>query len=132
MLLISLFSIPETTYNFEVADYHTYYVGECNVLVHNMCGKKPGNAADDGLQFESKAKLEEHFAKHGKEFGGMYQTADEYLAGANYVIKNGTYVPEMNGFIMYYRITSKGKTLYHFVGLKNGGTNISTYFTKPL
>ena len=22
---------PETTYNFEVADYHTYYVGECNV-----------------------------------------------------------------------------------------------------
>ena len=28
---------PEVTYNFEVADYHTYYVGECNVLVHNMC-----------------------------------------------------------------------------------------------
>ena len=31
---------PEVTYNFEVADYHTYYVGECNVLVHNMCRKK--------------------------------------------------------------------------------------------
>ena len=30
---------PEVTYNFEVADYHTYYVGECNVLVHNMCVK---------------------------------------------------------------------------------------------
>lgn len=28
---------PEVTYNFEVADYHTYYVGECNVLVHNKC-----------------------------------------------------------------------------------------------
>ena len=28
---------PEVTYNFEVADYHTYYVGECNVLVHNDC-----------------------------------------------------------------------------------------------
>ena len=27
---------PEVTYNFEVADYHTYYVGECNVLVHNV------------------------------------------------------------------------------------------------
>lgn len=83
-------------------------------------------------QFESRAKLEEHFVKHGNEFGGMYQTADKYLAGANYVIQNGSYVPEMNGYIMHYRITSKGKNLYHFVGLKNGGKNISTYFTKPL
>ena len=26
---------PETTYNFEVEDFHTYYVSESNVLVHN-------------------------------------------------------------------------------------------------
>ena len=32
-------SLPETTYNFEVADFHTYYVGELGVLVHNAnCG----------------------------------------------------------------------------------------------
>ena len=28
---------PETTYNFEVADFHTYYVSASNVLVHNKC-----------------------------------------------------------------------------------------------
>ena len=28
---------PVTTYNFEVADFHTYYVGTYNVLVHNKC-----------------------------------------------------------------------------------------------
>ncbi len=28
---------PETTYNFEVEDYHTYYVSDDKVLVHNMC-----------------------------------------------------------------------------------------------
>ena len=27
----------ETTYNFEVADFHTYYVTDKDVLVHNMC-----------------------------------------------------------------------------------------------
>ena len=27
----------ETTYNFEVADFHTYYVSESNILVHNLC-----------------------------------------------------------------------------------------------
>ena len=28
---------PETTYNFEVEDYHTYYVSDDKVLVHNLC-----------------------------------------------------------------------------------------------
>ena len=30
-------SAPETTYNFEVADFHTYYVSDSKVLVHNEC-----------------------------------------------------------------------------------------------
>ena len=28
---------PVTVYNFEVKDFHTYFVGECGVLVHNAC-----------------------------------------------------------------------------------------------
>ena len=28
---------PVATYNFEVQDFHTYYVGESAVLVHNLC-----------------------------------------------------------------------------------------------
>ena len=28
---------PITVYNFEVADFHTYYVGDTEVLVHNDC-----------------------------------------------------------------------------------------------
>ena len=30
-------SEPETTYNFEVEDFHTYYVSDSKVLVHNKC-----------------------------------------------------------------------------------------------
>ncbi len=30
---------PVTVYNFEVEDFHTYYVGNSSVLVHNDCGK---------------------------------------------------------------------------------------------
>ena len=33
-----LLESPETTYNFEVEDYHTYYVGDSQLLVHNKCG----------------------------------------------------------------------------------------------
>ncbi len=28
---------PIKVYNFEVQDFHTYFVGECGVLVHNWC-----------------------------------------------------------------------------------------------
>ena len=28
---------PVKVYNFEVEDFHTYFVGESSVLVHNMC-----------------------------------------------------------------------------------------------
>ena len=32
---------PVKVYNFEVEDFHTYYVGtDVQVLVHNMCAKK--------------------------------------------------------------------------------------------
>lgn len=30
---------PVTVYNFEVEGFHTYFVGETSVLVHNECGK---------------------------------------------------------------------------------------------
>ena len=32
---------PIKVYNFEVEDYHTYFVCECEVLVHNVCGNEP-------------------------------------------------------------------------------------------
>ncbi len=39
-----LLESPETTYNFEVADFHTYYVGDKPVLVHNSCGMSNSEA----------------------------------------------------------------------------------------
>jgi hypothetical protein len=34
---VEYYDEPQTTYNFEVADFHTYYVGESGVLCHNTC-----------------------------------------------------------------------------------------------
>ena len=44
-------SSPETTYNLEVEDFHTYYVGEYSVCVHNTgCGtNKVANDAKEWL-----------------------------------------------------------------------------------
>ena len=74
--------------------------------------------------FSSKAKLAEHYAKHGSEFRGMYSNAKQYAKGAKYVIKTGKYIPEMNGYIRF--IGTQGRANYAFVGMKSGG-RISTY-----
>ena len=39
---VETLTTSETTYNFEVADFHTYYVSNSKVLVHNMCAKANG------------------------------------------------------------------------------------------
>ena len=49
---VEVLSKPQTTYNFEVEDYHTYYVGENEVLVHNKCDKKINDAKKKVLSNE--------------------------------------------------------------------------------
>ena len=39
-------SASVTVYNFNVEDYHTYYVGEDSVLVHNTCASAAGKAGE--------------------------------------------------------------------------------------
>jgi intein/homing endonuclease len=38
---------PIKVYNFEVEEFHTYFVGECGVLVHNVCQKPGGYEVGD-------------------------------------------------------------------------------------
>ena len=48
----------ETTYNFEVECFHTYYVSESNVLVHNMC--KPESPKKLNDQYLKKNNIDAH------------------------------------------------------------------------
>ena len=49
-----LLESPVSVFNFQVADYHTYYVSDSAVLVHNTCpnpnGKKGSQAHQDKVQ----------------------------------------------------------------------------------
>ncbi len=70
---------PVSVYNFEVEDWHTYYVSEEEILVHNMCAMTPpsGNVGT----FRSQELLDSHYNKHGAEFGDI--SKEDYLKGAN-------------------------------------------------
>ncbi|MGY0691930.1 ribonuclease YeeF family protein [Virgibacillus sp. FSP13] len=91
-------------------------------------GKSPSDFAD-------RAKLEGHFDKHGKEFGGLYKNADEYLKGAKKVINNGIkvkyeYKGEIRtGYVKFMGNNKNGKAKFEFVGTNNNG-DITTYHTQ--
>ena len=63
---------PQTTHNFEVQDYHTYYVGEQSVCVHN--------AAPCGKNFSKNQQAVIDLAKDAKRTG-ISSTNAETLSG---------------------------------------------------
>ena len=61
----------ETTYNFEVADFHTYYVAELNVLVHNKCAVDINDTSNDTAVIGKMKDLNQYQLKPGE-----YKVAD--------------------------------------------------------
>ncbi|WP_316841948.1 hypothetical protein [Pedobacter gandavensis] len=74
-----------------------------------------------------------HFSKHGKEImnkiGESSYNLKNYMTDANFIIKNGTFVPEMNGYVRFFGGKSSD---FGFVGLNRATGNITTYHIKPL
>ena len=77
---------PVEVYNFEVEDWHTYFVGKNNVLVHNKCSltkiqdsylKKKGLNAHR-IKYETlhdKAKISRYDLYYDKETGAIFLLA---------------------------------------------------------
>ena len=99
---------PVKVYNFEVQDFHTYYVGKNSVLVHNECkgnwSKGSGSSPADNSY--------KHYKKHGTEVGA--KGYEDYLRKAknfgktvlNKKIK-GVYVPGYTDGVFRYRYNGK-------------------------
>lgn len=91
-------SEPETTYNFEVADSHTYYVSDSKVLVHNDCKRKEAVkkawkqeqqralngeklsrdwSPDELLELKETGKVKGYFGHHMKSVKGYPELAGD-------------------------------------------------------
>ncbi len=82
-----------------------------------------------GKIFKNQSLLEEHYGKHGQEIADVLRESnysiDRYLDDANYIINNGTYVSELNGYVSF----MSGKK-YGFVGLDRTTGDITTFHIK--
>ena len=79
-----LLESPVTVYNFEVKGFHTYFVGETSVLVHNSCGDKYYKATrtDGGVQqgMEITKKEALNRVRHGNDVIANSRSAAKKLA----------------------------------------------------
>ena len=74
--------VAETVYNFEVADSHTYFVGESGIWAHNSCSgaagagarkRGPGNVANEkGVRIDINSK--DHSPSHTHVKSGSRNT----------------------------------------------------------
>ena len=72
---------PVKVYNFQVQDYHTYYVAESGVLVHNTCNRYGGEHGNDIHKERIKAKLDE--LENSGLYSDIYGNRSLNTAGLN-------------------------------------------------
>ncbi|MCP4745963.1 MAG: hypothetical protein GY874_07455 [Desulfobacteraceae bacterium] len=96
-------------------------------------GKQKGVAqkASTFLKFRSN-EAGIHFSEHGNSvmvaLGKKSYSLVNYLDDANHVIRHGTFVPELNGYVKL--IGGQGSAKFGFVGLNRATRHITTFHIK--
>ena len=79
-LRIEYVDIPETTYNFEVKDFHTYYVSKEKVLVHNFC---LAENVDYVVKYYENNKVYKAYHQKSGMYKGKFIAKDNYGHGGS-------------------------------------------------
>ena len=119
---------PIKVYNFEVEDFHTYFVGENGIFVHNGCGDNSWNDyqkehAGEGKN-RSELAAEYNAAKPAKSTNNTNKvhanSLDTGLPAEGYTLRN-----KDTGEILKYGETTRGKQRYTQKYLDNNAVYVS-------
>ena len=112
----SLFK-PETTYNFEVEDYHTYYVCKHSVCVHNAnCGMQNKTIFNEDIGNYKNVRMDLEVGGSGKTNLHIHAVGDKFIYnGTTYVNSAGQVIPNVignskivsNGFVKAVKYAAK-------------------------
>jgi intein/homing endonuclease len=109
---------PVKVYNFEVEDWHTYFVGDGDIWTHNLCTTKP-NASELGKQGEAYA---------AKDLGLQHNTSKIIINGRSRV---PDFIDEANNVIAESKNVAElsyTKQLHDYVDkAKDMGTQLKLY-----
>ena len=124
-----LLESPVKVYNFQVADYHTYYVSDNGVLVHNMCSYNPPNGGGGKTATVHVDGTDVTFGHGGRHLNGTgLDVSSVNSAIAKDVV--GRNLPFTNN-VTYYDLRYADKIIHY--GAKRIGEaiiNVGTYYIK--
>ena len=104
-----LLESPVTVYNFEVEGFHTYYVGDTEVLVHNDCRSvRIGQVGERAAGISSKGKTE-------ILINGRYRIPDKLTKDTLIEVKNVKYISntrQLKDYADYAKLTERQLELY--------------------
>ena len=120
---------PVTVYNFEVEDFHTDFVGETSVLVHNRCdyqSPQGGGGITDQVKIGNKNITFGHGGRHLAGSGLSVQQVNNAIA--NDVISR----PATNGIVGHGTVTIGSVNIYYdYFTRSDNLIHIGTYYIKP-
>lgn len=122
-----LLESPIKVYNFHVADYHTYYVSDNGVLVHNKCGYSPtkgGGGITDTVNVNGTDVTFGHGGRHLAGTGLDAHSVNQAIAQD--VVSRGV---QMANTVTYFDMQYSGHIL-HYGARRLAETliNVGTYY----
>lgn len=123
-----LLESPIKVYNFQVEDYHTYYVASISVLVHNRCGSgystpKGGGGKTDEVTVGDTTVRFGHGGRHLEGTGLSTQQVHSAIAN-DAVNQNLSYVQSNT----YPIVVNNVSLQYRAIKLTSNLINVGTYF----
>ncbi|MCM1006331.1 MAG: HINT domain-containing protein [Ruminococcus flavefaciens] len=86
-------------YNFQVEDFHTYFVGDCGVWVHNANGYRYNNDPMQDPKAVRQTRLEYHLENEAK-LQNMYDQGMTLQQIAESMV-NGRNINRINSYLIY-------------------------------
>ena len=104
---------PETKYNFEVEDFHTYYVTECEILVHNKCKENYNWRKTREKYWKEQGKLYESKMTGDFSESGTYKVTQENVER---MLKGKAPIGIDNYSVHLHHVYGRqGENIYYFV-----------------
>lgn len=129
-----IFESPVKVYNFEVEDFHTYFVGECSVLVHNTCVTEADNktliTGEEWYRYFQNKYGAENVSWNVNSFDDILShptslsnySADEIADVLGDGWTKGTYGSNRNGWKFIQNSHPENSVFYHGGGGVHGGS----------
>lgn len=119
---------PVKVYNFEVKDWHTYYVSELEVLVHNDCAVRGGSTSfADMMSSEEATKYEAYWKRNTPNYNTPHSSWNDvkYIEKMDYYLDLDEYEERVSNLKILFLIELPNQAIHKLLVKFNAINNLN-------